>query len=267
MGTVNPALSDYRSKPPTTHPHTLTASPGPHLLDILTKAAAGGLLPHTPTHDTPTPGNFQDPNVCGIKVKQETDSHDSNKQSGENISLIVALGGNKGGVKGVLSSADVTKSAIVERTPIQRGGQSAPSKLQMARVAIETTTKPTDNTNLKPSVAIDTITKPTDNTNLKPSETVVDRKSNIEVAQSAGGGRQKVGEVSSDPKQWEGPQGRVGGEPSAEEVRKLRQAQQKLRKEEWQKKHGLQRGVGEGVVKEENCDEGYDLNELVSEGN
>lgn len=50
---------------------------------------------------------------------------------------------------------------------------------------------------------------------------------------------------------------------SVDELRKLRQAQQKL---EWQKKHLQSRGVSEGMIGKESPQEGYDLNELVSEG-
>ncbi len=83
MGEINPALMDYRSKPPSPHPHTLThphphtltPSPGAQLLDIITKATSGTPLTSHTTHTLTTDdAGFQDPNLCGVRVKAEGSS-------------------------------------------------------------------------------------------------------------------------------------------------------------------------------------------------
>ena len=127
---------------------------------------------------------------------------------------------------------------MVEKTPsnILRGGQSAPSKLHMV-------------TNVKKTLPE---THPTD-TPKTTAECVVGSRDKDTPLDNA----QTILTVES-------------GKESVEELRKLRQAQQRLRKEEWQKKHGMNSKINsDGCVvprEEGSVGDGFNVDELISEG-
>jgi len=202
---------------------TPTSSP---YIDLLAQAVSGLSSP------TSTNGTFQDPNTIGIKPnppKHEPQTNSSNRDLNTNSvksPTDVRTLTPRAVEARVLSSEKpgATNQKLVQNTPAHRGVQSAPSKLHMAQSA-----------NQRPDAELKQRVENTPKLNqCVKSESVVVKSPLVE------GGADEL---------------------SANELRKLRQAQ---RKEEWQKKHALQKTPSEDGVKDES--DGYDLEELVSEG-
>ncbi len=152
------------------------------------------------------------------------------------------------------TGASTGRPTATDRTPIQRGGNAAaPSKLHMTCTNSEQSTgKPIEqskNDNVEP-ISHDS---PIGSGNLVPKVSAEPQL----MPTTAGGIVHKPTEEESKTAQS------AQALSKADELRKLKQAQ---KKSEWQKKRLQSKADSGGVAKEEGVPDGYDLNELVSEG-